>query len=87
MFGLYQRIQGVPDFDDRNAARFDGASAEVKYQFLESSVHGLGMAFSVEPEWRRYSELSGRFENSYEVEFKLYVDKELIRETSTSLVT
>ena len=78
LFGLYQRIQGVPDFDDRNAARFDGASAEVKYQFLDRNVHGLGMAFSVEPEWHRYSELSGRFENSYEVELKLYVDKELI---------
>ena len=36
------------------------------------------MAFSVEPEWHRYSELSGRFENRYELELKLYVDKELI---------
>jgi hypothetical protein len=78
VFGLYQRIQGVPDFDNRNAARFDGASAEVKYRFLDRNVHGLGMAFSVEPEWHRYSELSGRFENSYELELKLYVDKELI---------
>jgi hypothetical protein len=24
LFGLYQRINGVPDFEDRNAARFDG---------------------------------------------------------------
>ena len=78
LFGLYQRINGVPDFEDRNAARFDGASVEVKYRFLDRNVHGLGMAFSIEPEWHRYSELTGRFENSYEVELKLYVDKELI---------
>jgi hypothetical protein len=78
LFTSYQRIQDVPDFEDRNAARFDGASAEVKYRFLDRNIHGLGMAFSAEPEWHRYSELTGRFENSYAVELKLYVDKELI---------
>jgi len=78
LFGSYHRIQDVPDFDDRNGARFDGAFAEVKYRFLDRDVHGFGMAFSVEPEWHRYSELTGRFENSYAVEFKLYADKELI---------
>ena len=78
LFSSYQRIQDVPDFEDRNAARFDGAFAEVKYRFLDRNVHGLGMAFSVEPEWHRYSGLTGRFENSYAAELKLYVDKELI---------
>jgi len=29
LFGSYHRIQDVPDFDDRNGARFDGAFAEV----------------------------------------------------------
>jgi len=80
LFGSYHRIQDVPDFDDRNGARFDGAFAEVKYRFLDRDVHGFGMAFSVEPEWHRYSELTGRFENSYAVEFKVYADKELIPE-------
>ena len=78
LFSSYHRIQDVPDFDDRNAARFDGASAEMKYRFLDRNVHAFGMAFSVEPEWHRYSELTGRFENSYAVEVKLYADKELI---------
>src|SRR5262245_45301077 len=78
LFGSYHRIQDVPDFDNRNGARFDGAFAEVKYRFLDRDVHGIGMAFSAEPEWHRYSELTGRFENSYAVEFKLYADKELI---------
>src|SRR5262249_37654578 len=62
LFGSYHRIQDVPDFDDRNGARFDGAFAELKYRFLDRDVHGFGMAFSVEPEWHRYSELTGRFE-------------------------
>jgi hypothetical protein len=78
LFGSYHRIQDVPDFDDRNGARFDGAFAELKYRFLDRDVHGFGMAFSVEPEWHRYSELTGRFENSYALELKLFVDKELI---------
>jgi hypothetical protein len=50
LFGSYHRIQDVPDFDDRNGARFDGAFAELKYRFLDRDVHGFGMAFSVEPE-------------------------------------
>jgi hypothetical protein len=78
LFGSYHRIQDVTEFEDRNGARFDGAFAEVKYRFLDRNVHGFGMAFSVEPEWHRYSELTGRFENSYAVELKLYADKELI---------
>jgi hypothetical protein len=78
VFGSYHRIQDVPDFEDRNNARFDGAFAEVKYRFLNRNIHGAGMAFSVEPEWHRYSDLTGRFENSYAVELKLYADKELI---------
>jgi hypothetical protein len=78
VFGSYHRIQDVPDFEDRNNARFDGAFAEVKYRFLNRNIHGIGMAFSVEPEWHRYSDLTGRFENSYAVELKLYADKELI---------
>jgi hypothetical protein len=60
LFGSYHRIQDVTEFEDRNGARFDGAFAEVKYRFLDRNVHGFGMAFSVEPEWHRYSELTGR---------------------------
>ena len=78
LFSSYHRIENVPDFEDRNAARFDGASAEMKYRFLDRNVHGIGMAFSLEPEWHRYSDLTGRFENSYSVELKLYADKELV---------
>jgi hypothetical protein len=45
VFGSYHRIQDVPDFEDRNGARFDGAFAEVKYRFLNRNIHGVGMAF------------------------------------------
>jgi hypothetical protein len=78
LFSSYHRIQDVPDFEDRNAARFDGAAAEVKYRLLDRSLHGFGLAFSIEPEWHRYSELTGRQESSYGVEFKMYADKELV---------
>jgi hypothetical protein len=50
----------------------------MKYRFLDRDVHGIGMAFSLEPEWHRYSDLTGRFENSYAVELKLYANKELV---------
>jgi hypothetical protein len=80
LFGAYHRIEGVPDFDDRNAARFDGASAEVKYRLLDRNVHGFGLAFSIEPEWHLYSDVTGRRESSYGLEAKLYADKELIPE-------
>jgi len=78
LFSSYHRIGDVPEVEDRNAGRFNGASAEVKYRFLDRNIHGFGMAFSVEPEWHRYSELAGRRENSYAAELKLYADKELI---------
>jgi len=78
LFSSYHWIKDVPDFEDRNGGRFDGAFAEVKYRLLDRRVHGFGLAFSVEPEWHLYSELTGRRESSYAVELKLYADKELI---------
>src|SRR5262250_1351393 len=37
----------------------------MKYRLLDRRVHGFGLAFSVEPEWHLYSELTGRRESSY----------------------
>ena len=77
-FTSYYRIRNVPDLEDRNAANFDGLFAELKYRILDRTIHPIGLAVSVEPEWHRFSETSGTREDSYALEFKLYADKELI---------
>lgn len=77
-FGSYHRIRDVPDLEDRNNGRFDGLAAELKYRLLDRSIHPFGFAISVEPEWRRSSGNSGSPENSYELELKAYVDRELV---------
>jgi hypothetical protein len=77
-FLSYHRIRNVPELEDRNAVNFDGLSTELKYRILDRTTAPFGLAISAEPEWRRFSGTSGRHENSYAVELKLYADKELI---------
>jgi hypothetical protein len=78
LFTSSNRIRDVPDLKDRNQVNFDGLSTELKYRLLDRTVAPFGLAISAEPEWRRFSETSGRRENSYAVELKLYADKELV---------
>lgn len=77
-FLSYHRIRGVPDLDNRNNGALDGLSAEVKYRIFDRRTAPIGLAVSVEPEWRRHSETSGNREDAYAIEFKLYADKELV---------
>ena len=71
-------IRNVPGLDDRSEANFNGLSGELKYRILDRASSPFGLGVSVEPEWHRFSGTSGRRENSYGVETKLYIDKELI---------
>lgn len=77
-FFSYHNIRNVPGLDDRSGANFNGLSGELKYRILDRYNYPFGLGISVEPEWNRFSGGSGRRENSYALETKLYIDKELI---------
>jgi hypothetical protein len=77
-FFSYHNIRNVPGLDDRSGANFNGLSGELKYRILDRYNYPFGLGISVEPEWSRVSSGSGRRENSYGLETKLYIDKELI---------
>ena len=74
----YNRIHGVPDLDNRDAARFDGVSIEPKYLILDRRTHPFGLAVSIEPEYTRFDGTSGRREDGYSLETKLLIERELI---------
>lgn len=77
-FFSYHAIRDVPGLDDRSGANFNGFSGELKYRILDRYTYPFGLGVSIEPEWNRVSGGSGRRENSYALETRLYIDKELI---------
>lgn len=73
-------ISGVSGLTDRNQVALSGAVAEIRYLAVERSASWpLAVTLSLEPSWRRYSSNSGDPESSFEVEFKLNADLELVK--------
>lgn len=62
---------------DRDFA-FQGLSAEFKYQLIEPSKDGFGLAFYVEPGWSRISKVKGTKTSEYEFELKAIVQKNFL---------
>jgi hypothetical protein len=77
-FAAYKDIHNVPDLNDRSSLTFDGLTTELKYQVFNHISNGVGLAFSVEPEWHRSSEISGDREDRYSLELKTYIDGEML---------
>jgi hypothetical protein len=78
VYSTYKGIAGAPGLDNRHLAAFDGAAAEIKYQFVDRHEAPFGVGISAEPEYHLYSDLSGRREDTYEVETRFFVDREFI---------
>jgi hypothetical protein len=73
-------ISGVTGLTDRNQIALSGAVVEVRYLAIERTASWpLSVTLSLEPSWRRYSSNSGDPESSFEVEFKLNADLELVK--------
>ena len=71
-------IHNVPDFDDRRAAEFAGAGAEVRYRVLNREKAPFGLTMTFEPGWNRVDELTGDRVQQYGSAFGALLDKEII---------
>jgi hypothetical protein len=71
-------ISGVPGLDDRNKTVFDGFANEWRYNILSPYKDGLGLTLYVEPEYSRYSGVSGKERTEYALETKLLLQKNFL---------
>lgn len=75
---LQQNISGVPFLEDRNQTRFDGFSVEAKYYILSPYKDDFGLGLYFEPEYARFSSISGERRTEYAVEMKLLLQKNFL---------
>jgi len=81
-FGTLRRQRNVADLDDKSYGTFDGASLEVKYQFLKGSAEQpLGLALEVRPRFTRVLPVEGRGADIVDVESLLQLDVQVVPDT------
>ena len=73
------QIRNVTGLDDRDQTAFSGAFGELRYLLVERGPSSpFAMTLSVEPEWRRIDETSGKQVSSFELESRLSIDAMLV---------
>ncbi|QRE73269.1 hypothetical protein F1D61_06110 [Methylobacterium aquaticum] len=78
-FGTLRRQRNVLDLDDKSYGTFDGASLEVKYQFLKGSKEQpLGLALEVRPRFTRILPVEGQGADIFDIESLLQLDVQLV---------
>jgi len=71
-------INGVPGFDDRRQAAWQGASLDFRYRFWDRQAAPFGVTFDVETRFDRLDEISGARARKYGAGFTLALDRELV---------
>jgi hypothetical protein len=71
-------ISNVPEFDNRDQFRLEGAGVEVRYRLLDRERAPFGLTLSALPQRTRIDETSGLPVEQYAVEFAALLDKELV---------
>ncbi|MCF7688097.1 MAG: hypothetical protein K9M98_05375 [Cephaloticoccus sp.] len=72
---ISHKVENVPGFTNRNQFAFNGAQVAFKYSLLSPYKDDYGLAFYVEPGYKRYSRKSGKREDIYFLEGKLLHQK------------
>lgn len=72
---LKHRIAGVTGFTDRDQLRFNGLQTALKYSVRSPYKDGYGLAFYLEPGYRRYNAQSGERTDIFSLESKLILQK------------
>lgn len=73
-------IRNVTDMDDRNSRNVGGLFGELRYLVIGRGPGSpFGVTVSVEPVWRRIDETGGERVRNFELETKLSIDTELIK--------
>jgi hypothetical protein len=71
-------ISNVPDLQNRDQFRLDGAGVELRYRLLDREKAPFGLTFSALPQRARNDEIGGERVDQYAVEFAVLMDKELV---------
>lgn len=78
-FGNLRRQRNIADLDDKAFGTFDGASAELKYQFLKGSAEQpLGFAIELRPRFTRILPVEGNGANVFDMESLIQLDVQLV---------
>jgi hypothetical protein len=77
----YLNVHKVPALSARNGMNASGLIAEVRYNIFDRLNSPFGMTITVDPEWRRTDQASGRYNDNFSVTAALLIDKEVIPET------
>lgn len=68
-------VSGVAGFTNRDQFRFNGFQAALKYNALSPYKDSIGLAYYVEPGYKRYSRKSGKREDIFFLETKIITQK------------
>lgn len=78
-FGNFRHQRRIVDVDDKSFGAFDGASVELKYQFLKGSAEQpLGLAIEVRPRFARVLPIEGKGANLFDMETLLQLDVQVV---------
>jgi hypothetical protein len=76
----YYNIAGVPGFDDRNQATFNGIVTEFRYRLFDRDHAPFALTLGAEPHWTRTDETRGERVDNYGGELSVALDKDLVRD-------
>ena len=71
-------INGVPGFDDRRQAGWQGVSVDFRYRFLDRETAPLGLTVAVEPHADRIDETTAAAVRKYGTDLTLAFDREIV---------
>ncbi len=74
----YYRVRNIFELENRNNGGFDGLSSELKWRILKRGTFPIGLSVAVEPEWRRFDEVSGERINGFGLGLRLMADAALV---------
>lgn len=78
-FGNLRRQRNIADLDDKSLGTFDGASVELKYQFLKGSAEQpLGLALELRPRFTRVLPVEGNGANVFDMESLIQLDVQIV---------
>lgn len=75
---VYHDIRNIEALDDRRGGGFNGLSGQAKFRLIDRAGAPVGMAISIEPEWSRFSDDSGERVDSFALNTRLMIDRELV---------
>ncbi len=78
-FGNLRRQRNITELDDKCYGTFDGASVELKYQFLKGSAEQpLGLAIELRPRFTRVLPVEGNGANVFDMESLVQLDVQVV---------